>query len=75
MLIHHTVDACWECQWTFALSSEGHLLKMMAILEMPLQTRADGALTYMSIKIQQFYGHCGMKSILDIVYSPTGQGL
>lgn len=52
-----------------------HLLKMMAISEMPSQTRADGAQTYMSIKMQQFYGHYGMKSILDIVYSPTGQGL
>ena len=65
MLIGHTVDTCLEFQWTSAWSSEGddseiaHLLEMMAILEMPFQIKTDDAHTYMSIKIQQSYGHHG----------------
>jgi hypothetical protein len=42
MFIYHLIDICSEFQWAFALSSEkgdsviSHLLKIMAILEMPL---------------------------------------
>lgn len=60
MLIRYT-----EFQRISDLSSEGddseiaHLLETMAILEMPFQIKTDDAHTYMSIKIQQSYGHHG----------------
>lgn len=63
------------------LRSEGddsgiaHSSEMMAVLDLPLQIKTDDALTYNPIKIQQFYGHHGMKPILDVVYSPTGQAI
>lgn len=47
----------------------------MSILEMPLQIESDDAQTSMSIKIQQFYGHHGMKPIVETSYSPTGQAI
>ena len=54
MLIQHTIDTYSGFQWASAISSEGddseiaHLLEMMAILEMPLQTGADDSLTCVS---------------------------
>ena len=55
VLIHHTTDSYSGFQWASALSFEKaetpHFLKMMAILEILLQTEADDALTWVSIKI------------------------
>jgi hypothetical protein len=46
---------------------------MMAILEMSSQIKINDAQIYMSIKIQQSYGHYGIKPIPDVVYGQTGQ--
>ena len=46
---------------------------MTAILEKSLQIKIDDAQVYMSIKMQQLYGHYGMNPIVETAYSPTGQ--
>ena len=54
-------------------SEIAHLLEMTAILEKSLQIKIDDAQVYMSIKMQQLYGHYGMNPIVERAYSPTGQ--
>lgn len=74
MLMHHTIDAHSGFPYAFALNSErndsesAHLLEMVAILEMPLQTEADGAFKYVTFAIQQYFRQHGMKFVTDIGY-------
>lgn len=81
MFIYHLIDICSEFQWAFALSSEkgdsviSHLLKIMAILEMPLQTENNDVSTYISIRIQHLLRYYGIKPVANIAYSSTGQAI
>ena len=61
MLMSHTFDSYLRRQYAFAFRSKkavseiAHLLKMMAVLEMHLQNKADDAMTCVSIKIQSCF--------------------
>jgi hypothetical protein len=45
-----------------------YLLEIVTVLEMPLQTEADGAFKYVTFAIQQYFRQHGMKFVTDIGY-------
>lgn len=56
-------------------SKSVHLLDVMVILEIPFQVEANDALKHISIRIQQYFRHYGMKHITGISPNPTGQAI
>ena len=81
MLMHHTIDAHSGFPYAFALNSErndsesAHLLEMVAILEMPLQTEADDATVYVAIRIQPYCTHYHTEHVTSVSYIAIGQSV
>lgn len=75
------IDTYSRLQWASALSSKKadsiiiHLLEAMVIVGIPIQTKSDNALAYVSIKMKQFFCIIHIKHIIWILHNPTGQAI
>lgn len=58
-----------------AYSAITHLIEVMDIFRIPLQTKTNNALAYVSNKMKQVFKYYYIKHVIGIPYNYTGQAI